>query len=1036
MSAPPAGTTSVDASSPTAATAAAATAGALLGALAARLAADLWPLPGAAALESPAYATGLWWLWSPVFPLAGALVGALALLLVLGRLRGAAAFAWPAASFWPAALAIPYLVQPLRLPLWGGAALLAAVGGLAWLCKLKRPLAAAGARPRWAWLGDALVFALALALYVATLAPSVLPGDSGEFQLVAPTLGIPHPTGYPLYLLLGKGISLLPVGNVAYRLNLLSALAAAGTVWAVYRVGRALGLRQAAALAGAGLLAVSQTLWSQATIAEKYTLNAFLVALTLLLGLKWRRVHRATAGRASRGWLYAWAACYGLSLTHHRTMLLLAPAYLLLVWFTDRRLLKQGRLVVSLLGIALAPLALYLLLPLLSALNPPYAYTRIDSARAFFDLVLARDYQGSLFRGGWSGLWPRLGEAGRLLARQYGWPGLVVALGGWGVALRRSWRIAVVLLLGMAAQFAFAANYYVPNTYVYYLPVYVWLAACAAVGVDAALRAVQTVSLKRWAARKQTSGLPTSGLPTIGLHLALACVLLTAAWGVHLAASRWTGMDQRRAYPQQPFGEAYARRAARVLQEGALVVGDWMPATVLWYAQYVEGWMPPGVQVTVADPLDALWQAPVEAALAAGRPVYLARPVMAAGDRYPLSSAGPLVRVLGERHFAAPELAFPVSAEPDLAAHPEIVLLGANLSGTELAAGDTLHADLVWQARAVPQADYSVRVRWVDASGRAWTEQQNRHPVGGSYPTSRWQPGEVVADSYTLSLPAYLDPGPYRLQAALVSGVSDPAWITVAALDLNAAPGRIRPLGTQLRRAFVGGCVLTGYQAPQEWVSGETAALTLQWLACPAPGASRPAAWRVDRQGVRWALEPEARTRDVDGYRFLVDEELAYVEVRAAAPGGLGASRFRLPVSVSNAPPGANFGNLVRLRQATYGAAAYRPGETVRLTLEWQAMQAMDEAFKVFVHVLGPDGLPVVQQDNEPLNGTYPTTRWQPGERVSDPYAIALPADLPPGEYAVEVGLYRISDLTRLPVLDAGQNVVDDKLYIAPLVVQ
>jgi len=61
---------------------AAAAAGALLGALAARLVADLWPLPDAASLESPAGATGLWWLWSPFFPLAGALLGALALPLL------------------------------------------------------------------------------------------------------------------------------------------------------------------------------------------------------------------------------------------------------------------------------------------------------------------------------------------------------------------------------------------------------------------------------------------------------------------------------------------------------------------------------------------------------------------------------------------------------------------------------------------------------------------------------------------------------------------------------------------------------------------------------------------------------------------------------------------------------------------------------------------------------------------------------------------------------------------------------------------
>jgi hypothetical protein len=108
----------------------------------------------------------------------------------------------------------------------------------------------------------------------------------------------------------------------------------------------------------------------------------------------------------------------------------------------------------------------------------------------------------------------------------------------------------------------------------------------------------------------------------------------------------------------------------------------------------------------------------------------------------------------------------------------------------------------------------------------------------------------------------------------------------------------------------------------------------------------------------------------------------------------------------------------------------------VELTLEWEAMRTMDEAYKVFVHILGPNGLPIAQQDNEPLYGTYPTTRWQQGERVSDPYAITLPTDLPPGEYAVEVGLYRISDLTRLPVLDAQQGVVDDKLYLEPILVQ
>jgi hypothetical protein len=536
-------------------------------------------------------------------------------------------------------------------------------------------------------------------------------------------------------------------------------------------------------------------------------------------------------------------------------------------------------------------------------------------------------------------------------------------------------------------------------------------------------------------------------------------------------------MDQRRAYGNLAFDYGYGQMAARSVEApraheaGALIVGDWMPATVLWYMQTIEGVIP-GAQVTVADPLDSLWQGPVDEALAAGRPVYLARPVMGAGDRYALSSAGPLVQVLAERRTAPPPTFSPVFALPaqEKETRAVISLLGADLYASaagpeamlerllpaakaQVEAGGTLHVHLLWQARGVPEGDYGVRVRWIDASGRAWAEQTSRHPVGGTYPTSRWQEGEVVVDYYALNLPAYLGAGEYRLQVALdMTGAADLSWIVVSTLRLDSAPGGMPPLGTQVRRPFGGMQVLTGYDAPSEWVLGETASLAVQWLACGLDERDLcgdeicPQVWLVNRVGAARALEPVAvawsmrsqtgRAQLVEWVRFAVDDDLSYVEVRGAAPFGLGEDRFRLPVRVSDVPPGTNFDNKLRLRDASYAADVYRPGETVHLTLEWEAMQAMDEAYKVFVHVLGSNGLPIAQQDSEPLNGTYPTTRWQRGERVSDPYAIALPANLPPGEYVVEVGLYRISDLTRLPVLDAELRAVDDKLFLTPLVVR
>src|SRR5512147_1925971 len=109
----------------------------------------------------------------------------------------------------------------------------------------------------------------ALALYAVTLLPGLGSGDTAEFQRVAPTLGVAHPTGYPLYTMLGWLWSHIPLGGTpAWRMNLFSAFAAALAVGALFLAARALGQARVVAAAAALTLAVSSTFWSQATIAE------------------------------------------------------------------------------------------------------------------------------------------------------------------------------------------------------------------------------------------------------------------------------------------------------------------------------------------------------------------------------------------------------------------------------------------------------------------------------------------------------------------------------------------------------------------------------------------------------------------------------------------------------------------------------------------------------------------------------------------------------------------------------------------------
>jgi hypothetical protein len=988
----------------------------------------------------------LWPLWfSNVFLFTAifALCAALAAPLVLQSLGHVSGRSMVARS-WPLSLGAIYVLQPAVAPLWGVGALVAGLGGAIWLARQGsesrlQPVSLHPKAPLRSldWIWDALAFLIPLALYVATLAPSVLPGDSGEFQFVAPMLGIPHPTGYPLYLVLGKLFSTLPIGSVAYRLNLLSAVAAAGAVWAAYRAGRALGFRRAAALVGAGLLMVSESFWGQATIAEKYALNAFFVSLTLWLGLQWRA--ERLSGRNGRGWLAAWALCYGLSLAHHRTTLLFAPAYAGLVWFTDRKALTWRALWRPAL-LAIAPLALYLLLPLFSAWNPPYAYVRVDSPRAFLDLVLARTYQSGLFREGLAALPGRLAEFGSLLVRQFGPLGLGLSLLGWAALFWREPRAAWVLLAGIGLQVVFALNYYVPNTPVYYLPAYAWLAVCASAAVDTAL----VVTTKQRA--------------TLQPHLTLAWTLLVAALPIALCAARWRGMDQRRAYDSLDFDHAYAQVALRSVAEQALIVSDWQPATVLWYGQWVEG-LAPTAQIVPLDSLEWQWQGLVEAALAAGRPVYLSRPVATVADRYPVRSAGPLVQVLPEPATTVPEMQHPLDVELD----GEVRLLGYDLTlvapGPEGAVdvpaddqvdgGSTLYLTLYWQAIRALEGDYAVTVRLLDANRDTRLERQNRHPVGGTYPTSRWQGGEVVADAYALDLPPGLPSGEYHLRVTIGApfasiGLQDPEGSGQTRLSTIAVQKPLRwaraAPGEPLRQRYADDLVLMGYDGPRRVVPGESVSLALQWLVLrEGSGDDPPWLTLVREDGSRDEIRPLLNTPGdwqrgalvVQSYAFDVPDDFDHLAAQQ------GDWTRRLPIQVTAAPPPvASFGTAIRLRSYEYASRSLSPGDTVRLTLEWEAVTTIDESYKVFVHVLGQHGLPIAQQDNEPVNGTYPTTRWQRGERISDPYAFSLPDGLPPGEYRVEVGLYRPADLSRLPVLDQEQNVVDDKVFLEPLIVE
>ena len=144
-----------------------------------------------------------------------------------------------------------------------------------------------------------MAFVAAFAVYLWTLCPTVWVGDSGELTAAAWTLGTPHPTGYPLWLLLAKAFAtVVPFGTVAWRINLFSALCAAGAAGLTSRALVRLGASRAAAFGGAMALALLVPIWGEATVARTYPLAALVSAGLLLLTAKW--IEETEAGRSAR----------------------------------------------------------------------------------------------------------------------------------------------------------------------------------------------------------------------------------------------------------------------------------------------------------------------------------------------------------------------------------------------------------------------------------------------------------------------------------------------------------------------------------------------------------------------------------------------------------------------------------------------------------------------------------------------------------------------------------------------------------------
>lgn len=335
-------------------------------------------------------------------------------------------------------------------------------------------------------LAMGLASSLVFVFYYFTLAPTVLyyspeNFDSAHLQVAAYVLGIPSYTGYPTYVMLAHLFTYLPVGDVAYRVNLASAFFGALAVGAVFLLGRRLGAGLAGAAAGALAFGFGRTFWSQAVIAEVYTLHVLLTTVFLLPLLVWRE-------RREDRYLLLAAFLGGLAMTNHLTSVFLLPSALLFVALVERRKLTGWRLLAQGAGLFALGLLPYLYLPVRASMNPPLLGAGPagdpSTLAGFLDLVSGGEHKGRMFVFGPPELPERLGIYGEHLVENLNPPLLALALVGTVYLLLRDRAVLALLGAVFVSNLAYALEYDIEDLEIYFIPTYLILCLALAIGAS------------------------------------------------------------------------------------------------------------------------------------------------------------------------------------------------------------------------------------------------------------------------------------------------------------------------------------------------------------------------------------------------------------------------------------------------------------------------------------------------------------------------------------------------------------------------